>query len=458
MSALIERLRRGARRLDDQTLAELAAVALGCILRLALARTFDARLGYDVESHWKYIEWFKTHWTLPDMSWSRSTYQPPLYYAIAAVLGRAGVGWQGLERLSIALGCLRLVLFAVGLRLALRERPLARIVALALAAVLPASIHLDGMINCEGMLGFWSAAAMVLTLPAFASDGRKRLAWASALGLALGLALLTKVSSLSLLGGIGAAALVELVRGGGFKRALPLAAVLAVAVAVSGWYFAHNVSAYGKPFLAGYDGPEKHAVAGVEQTPLLQRRSLGWLLGWSTDIYRQPSWPSGYEPTPHLGPVLVASTFSDYYKYHFEPSDPAAPAQSRTVPTPTTDALARASVAAGTLIAAATAAGFVALLVAAWRRRAYGGLALLFGSLWALAGQIAFAWRWPIDWEGPVKGVYLQFAALPMCAAFGAAVEEAWRRPRFRPAALLALCALAVVAVYSGYCRWPRAW
>jgi 4-amino-4-deoxy-L-arabinose transferase-like glycosyltransferase len=457
VSALSDRLRRWARGIDDQTLAELAAVALGCILRLAMARTFDARLGYDVESHWKYIEWFKTHWTLPDMSWSRETYHPPLYYAFAALFAKAGVGWQGIERLSIALGCLRLGLFAVGLRLALREWPLARIFALALAAVMPASIHLDGMINCEGMLGFWSAAAMVLTLTTFAAEGRKRLAWAGALGLALGLALLSKVSSLSLLGGVGLAALVELARGGGLKRALPLAAVLAGAALVSGWYFAHNVSLYGKPFLAGYDGPEKRAIANVDKTPLLQRRSLGWLLGWTADIYRQPSWPSGYEPTPHIGPVLVASTFSDYYKYRFEPTQPGSEGQTRTVPTPAADALARASVAAGTLIAAATAAGFVALLIAAWRRRAYGGLALLAGSAWAVAGQIAFAWRWPIDWEGPVKGVYLQFAALPMCAAFGVAVEWAWRRPRARPAAWVALVAVAVVAAYVGYCRWPRA-
>ena len=73
----------------------------------------------------------------------------------------------------------------------------------------------------------------------------------------------------------------------------------------------------------------------------------------------------------------------------------------------------------------------------------------------AVAGQLWFAWKYPIDWEGPIKGVYLQFAALPLCALSGVGCDWLWRRG---VAGRIALAIVAVggaaVAYYTFYCRF----
>ena len=71
----------------------------------------------------------------------------------------------------------------------------------------------------------------------------------------------------------------------------------------------------------------------------------------------------------------------------------------------------------------------------------------------AVVGQLHFAVKYPIDSEGMVKAIYLQFAAAPLCATFGVAVAWLWRRRRARILAVVELAAVAAVAVYAIACR-----
>jgi hypothetical protein len=90
----------------------------------------------------------------------------------------------------------------------------------------------------------------------------------------------------------------------------------------------------------------------------------------------------------------------------------------------------------------------------AWRRRAYGGLAVLGAPLFALLAQIDLTVRYPVDWIGMIKGAYVQFAMPPLAATFGVGVAWLWyRRWAGRAAAACALAGLVLVAAYVAYCR-----
>lgn len=70
-------------------LPELALLLVGFVLRATMVSRFDPTHGYDFISHWKYLEWMRAEHSLPDAFYSRSTYQPPLYYAaVTALLDR----------------------------------------------------------------------------------------------------------------------------------------------------------------------------------------------------------------------------------------------------------------------------------------------------------------------------------------------------------------------------------
>jgi hypothetical protein len=450
-----------ARLLD--WLPELVALLLGVAVRVTMLTRYHPTTGFDFVSHWKYVEWFRSHSGLPDILYSRETHQAPLYYFIAGRLLRAGASLRIIAGLSVLLGILRLAVFAVGLRLLLPKSTWKwpRLVGLVLAALLPASVHIDGMVNCEVLLGFLSAVLMLLAAATFRRRGRARVAWAVALGAVAGLDLLAKISALALIAALGTTALLELLadRTGGWRaragRFAPFLLALAVAGATSAFYLAHNQRHHGKPIVSSYDGKDGTiARPQFEHIPLWKRRSLAYLTCWTVDIYVSPMWPSGYEPRPCLFPVLVATTFADYYNYHFAPARRGDELKAHAMPNETALALSRASVAAGTAIAALSVGGWLVLLIGAWRRRAFDAIAPLLCPLFALLGQIWYAWAYPVDWEGPVKGTLLQYSLLPMCAVFGIVVCWSWRRGRaWRLITVVGLLALAGVASYTGYCR-----
>jgi hypothetical protein len=436
-------------------------LSLGVVLRLTMLTRYDPVTGYDFESHWKYIEWFRTNTALPDIMYSRETHQAPLFYFLAGRILRLGGTVQAVAALSVVAGVLRLGVLAAGLRLFLPTQKIARLFALALAAVLPASVHLDGMVNCEALAGLWAALLILFAALAFRQEGRRRYLFAALAGLFAGLAVLTKISSLAIIGALGVVVAVELAVAAGVpwrKRlalASPFLVALAVAGLVSGWYFAHNRRAYGKAVVSSYDGRDGAALKGYEQVPLLKRRSPLYLLGWTLDIYKAPRWPSGYQPNPFLFPVLVASSFADYYQYHFAPSPRGLERAPHAMPTPTAHRLAQASVVGGTVIALFTVVAWGAVLVWAVRRRRWAELSLLLCPLFGLFGQIWYAWAYPADWEGPVKGVLMQFSALPLYGLFGLAVQWCWSgEKRWRPLAVIATASLLMVAGYTLYARF----
>ncbi len=429
---------------------ELLVVLVGLTARLTMT-AWDSEWSYDYDDHAPLIEWWASHWQWPALDFTRAAYHPPLYYMLAGLLVRAGVAVGSLGGFSIACGVLRFLIFFAALELLLPQRRLARLVALALCAIVPASIHLEGMVTNESLAGLLAMVAMLLIPLMFRSQGGRRAALGGALGLVVGLGFLTKVSALVIVVAVGLAALLEV------KKIVPLLAGLALFAVVASPYLIHNLRTSHKLLVSGFDGPDRVRVARYLDTPYLKRRPPSFFVAFTPAIFAHPYAPTAMRPDAQFWPQMIASTFVDYWNFAFAPyplpGQPAALANYKPL-RPDVLSVSRPAIAGGVIISLITACALVAGIWSSWRRRSPSDLALCLVPLLAVAGQAHFATQFPNDSEGLIKGAYLQFAAPPLCALFGLAIDWCWRRSRLRAISVLGCVALALVAFYTLYCRF----
>ena len=302
---------------------ELIVLGVGLLLRLSMALTYDARVGYDFNSHWPFIQYLVARHELPPLAYNASSYHPPLYYLVAAFLVAHGLGAGALGWLAALCGMLRLGLVWVGLERWLPESRLARVVALALAAVIPPGVQVDGMITNETLFLLLSAAALIVAPAAIVATRAGRVGPTVGFGLLAALAMLSKISASVLVMSVGAAITLEIARarpawGRALRpRALPLAGGVVVLACLTGPFFVRNQILYGKLSPTGYDGALKPNQAVYEGIPYFKRRPLAFYVGWTPRIYLQPLFPTGLKPNPRFFPVLIATTFNDYYIYGY---------------------------------------------------------------------------------------------------------------------------------------------
>jgi hypothetical protein len=445
---------------------ELSALGAGILIRLSMALLYDARIGFDFNGHWPHIQYIATRHALPPLDFNTTAPHPPLYHLIAAAVVAAGLGPGALGWMAALWGMLRLGLVWAGLEKWLPESRLARVIALALAAVLPAAAHLDGMITNETLVMLMSAAVFVVTPSAIVAARTGRIGPMLGLGALLALALMSKVSASVLIVAVAVAIGLEIVRtrppaawGRALRvRALPIIAGALVLAAVAGPWIVRNLVLYGKAAPSAYEGALKRNQAPYEAMPYFDRRPLGFYLGWNLGIYVHPLYPAAIKPNARFFPVLIASTFNDYYIFSYSGGGRYRTDRSVSAAGVTLGCL---SVGAGTAIALVTVIAWFGAVRVLWRRRDDGApdprFALLLAPLGALLGQIHFATKYPNDNFGPIKGAYLQFVAPVLCALFGVGVAWMWRRARrgWRVAALAAIGCVALVAAYSAHARFP---
>ena len=456
LAAVIPRLRN--------RLPEATALLLGALLRISMATTFDVSQGFDFGGHWTILQYIATHHALAPLTLSAASYHPPLYYLIGAVALNLGFGRGAFGWLAALWGICRLVVVWVGLERWLPASRLARVVALFTAAVLPVGLQLDGMVTNETLSTLLCALAIVAAPAAVeaARAGRVRpFVW---LAVWLGLAMITKFSASALILALGVALALDLGRGPDpWRSALrvrwkPFAIGAAIVIALSGWFFVRNQILYGQPAPTGYEGMMAANQAPYEKISYFARRPLGFYWQWDSAIFSHPYVPTGTRPHPRFFPVLVASTFSDYYSYclaAWEAKTPVSFIHHRPVPLVAFD-LSCLSVIGGTAIALLTLLCWLGSATKLWRQPSDPRTVLLLIPLLALLGQIHFATKYPNDDFGPIKGAYMQFVAPILCGLFGLAVAWMWRRVWARAGALAALAALLMVFVYSADCRLPR--
>jgi hypothetical protein len=450
-------------RLRDR-LPEAAALLLGALLRISMATTYNVGQGFDFGGHWTILEYIANHHALAPLTLSAASYHPPLYYLIGAAAVSLGFGPGAFGWLAALWGVCRLIVVWVGLERWLPESRLARVVALFTAAVLPVGLQLDGMVTNETLSTLLCALAIVAAPAAVeaARDGRVRpFVW---LAVWLGLAMITKFSASALILALVLALALDLGRAPDrWRSALrlrwkPIAVGAAIVVALSGWFFARNQILYGQPAPTGYEGMMAPNQAPYEKIPYLSRRPGAFYWQWDSAIFSHPYVPTGYRPQPRFFPVLIASTFSDFYSYclaAWEAKTPVYFIHHRPVPVLAFD-LSCFSVIGGTVIALLTLLSWLGAAKALWRQPRDPRAVLLFIPLLALLGQMHFSTKYPNDDFGPIKGAYMQFVAPILCGLFGLAVGWMWRRVWARAGAIAALAALLLVFVYSADCRLPR--
>jgi hypothetical protein len=442
---------------------ELLLFLVGLVLRLSMSWSYNATWSYDSQWHWEVVEWILKHHRVPTPDDVFEAQHPPLYYLVAAGLIALGATRAGMVWVSILCGTIRMGLLWAGFELYLPRARMARVVALALAAVLAASVHIDGMVYSEAMSGMLTTGAMVLIPVVFRRKGGSRWRIAGCVGFILGLALLTKISAIVVIAALGATACLEFMLSREdwaprFSKLFSWAGMLAVCAFVSGWYFARNVRDYGRPFVTSFDLKSQHfLVADMQKVPYLERRSLGFFVGWDKAVPLFPYYPSGTGRYPRFFPVAVASTFMDYWNYSFSGIDPSVSVPGwnagRHPITPKVFRASQYAVFGGTVIFLATLGAWLAVTPGVFRRRDWGLMALLLIPLFTLVSALHFAITYPIDSYGVVKGIYMHFAAPPMYALFGLAVAWTLQKPIRWPLFGALIGALWLVAAYTLYCR-----
>jgi len=447
---------------------ELTILLLGVLLRMTMAWNYDVRWGYDANEHWDVVSWIAIHKRVPYPEFTFEAFHPPLYYSLAAWLTTLGVTRANMAGVSIVMSCLELAVIWMGVELYMDHSRLARVAALALAAVVSALIHLGGMVYPEALNCLLNAAVMLFVPLAFRRADSDRWPLTLLIGLLLGAAMLTKISTIAVVVAIALGVAIELFSSGRSLRTrllnlVPWTGALVVCLAVCGWYYGRNVREYGRPFLTSFDMPseegrrsEHSLVEDAERKKFLDRRTLGFLFAWDDSLFIHPFaiWHQGAHD--RLVPVAVASTFVDFWGYGFQGFDHPLPAKNRNRAMrdqTETDGLARAAMIGGTgIFVAALVSWFVACARLA-RDRDFGRLTLVLVPLATLIATFQFATKYPVDGYGVVKGIYMSFGAPPLYGLFGVAVGWGSRTPYRLPLVLFLLAALWCVGAYSIYCR-----
>ena len=441
---------------------EVAVFLLGALLRISMSWTYPRSCAFDYGDHWDVVKWILAHGQIPQVEALREAFHPPFFYVTSALWLKAGFTANQLVAEPITCGILRLALIWWGLEIYLPHSRAARLSALALACVMAASVHVDGMVHPEALNGLWTTSAMLLPAAGFRRSGKDRWRFACAAGVLLGVGMLTKISASVIVASLGVACAAELLWQRRDLRAkllaaVPWAATLALCVAICGWYFARNVREYHKLFLTSFDLRFEHSmVVESDKTPYLYRRPLGFFVGWDPAIFRFPYYSTSVRPNSQFWPVAVASTFVDYWNFSFSGLARDKATQIGALYYPLSPRILRASqfaVAGGTAIFLAVVAAWFNTIGKVFQRRDFATFFLLLIPLFTLLSAMHFAVTNPVDQYGVIKGVYMQFGAPPMYALFGLAVAWTTRNSDRWPVFALLMCALWLVGAYTIYCR-----
>ena len=277
--------------------------ALGTLLRISMATTYDVNRGFDFGGHWVYRRLHRAARGAPAPGAERASpiTRRSTTWSVAAMI-KVGLGTGAAGWLAALLGICPADRRLVGLERWLPESRLARLVALFTAAVLPVGVQLDGMVTNE-TLSMLLCALAIVALPAAVEGARagqvKPSAW---LGLWIGLALITKISASALLLALIPAVALEIGRSPEpWRQALrvrwkPFAVGAAIIVALSGWFFVRNQILYGgrrRPVTTGSWRPTRPPTRRSPTSRGDRRISSG---SGTRAIFRRPYVPTGTRP------------------------------------------------------------------------------------------------------------------------------------------------------------------
>lgn len=235
--------------------APLAASAGWLWLYAAKAARIPPAIGFDARHHVLYAENLAATWRLPLATDGWSTYHPPLFHALTAVLMDLGAGpaaWKALPMLA-GLGVVWLAwLLARRLR---PDAPEIHGLAALFAATLPVNLYSAAYFSNEALHACLASAGLVAACDLLLRE-RTGGVRAAAVGALFGLAALSKFTVLVAVPVVGfflAWKLLFVERSGVARALLPLAAFAAAFLLLAGWFYARSQLLYGTPVLGNWD-------------------------------------------------------------------------------------------------------------------------------------------------------------------------------------------------------------
>ena len=424
-----------AGRKPDRVLVAAAALLglVGVAMRLNNAIRYPERWGYDGLFNERYVGRLLTSLALPapDSDWS--TAHPPLFYYLAAGLARLLGVTDSLGAIlpaRLASSAVGLVMVVLAYRLVRRTHPEApgrALLAAGLLLFLPVQIYMSAMLNEEILAAtFTSLALFGVCVEVGRPELSGRTLWRdAAIGLFAGLALLTKLSGVLVLGAALLAYAWRGLRERRFATAVRRGAVVAaVAFCVGGWFYARNLVLY------GYIYPQDLSTHSLMFTMPPGER-------YASDYLRIPL--ATFTDPQVLDPDLLHSIWGTTYVTlwyeghgHFLPTKEPAVKRLGTVLL---------------VLALLPTAAFVLGAGRSFRRglrdpRAPDAALVLLVAL-SLAGYAVFTWNNP--WFATVKASYLLGISLPF-AYFASDVLWHWTR-RSADAAIAVWIVLGVLLV-----------
>jgi 4-amino-4-deoxy-L-arabinose transferase-like glycosyltransferase len=414
-------------------------LATGIAIRVSNAFQYKILWGFDSKFNWRYIRRLMESWTLPapDADWS--TAHPPLYYYLSAAVCRLldhpdkAANVITLRLLGTGAG-----LVAIGLAVALvwRTDPTNRrrtLLAGALLLFLPVHIYMSAMLNEEILVSSLISVVLVGLAWEFqgSSEPRGSRLRAAGLGIAAGLALLTKLTGVLVAVAAAVAYILDGWRRDELRRALSCAAILvAMTLLVGGWYYARNWIGY------GYLYPHGLQTHKIMFTMPPGERTLA-------DYVRVPltTWTDPQVLDPDLLHSIWGTTYVTLWfdgHRHFLPTD--------------NDRVTRV----GTLIlllALLPTAAFAVGLARGLRRalrspRGPDALFLLIVAI-TLAGYVLFTWRNP--WFPVLKASFLLGLSVPFSFYASEVLADWTRGGKLRSALVWALLIALVVSISATF-------
>jgi 4-amino-4-deoxy-L-arabinose transferase-like glycosyltransferase len=416
------------------------AATLGVVIRVSNAFLYPIDMGYDAGGNWDYIALLLDSWALPAPDEGWATAHPPFFYYLAAVISRAvgsldkTTAIHAIRLVTAASGLLGIGLAVVLVRRADPDNMRRAFIAGALLLFLPVHIYMSAMLGEEILVTALISIVVVgvgtdlLSPPA---SGRA-LMRAALFGAVAGLALLTKLTGLLVVGAGSAAYLIEAIRSQEKLQSFQRAAVFAAsALLVGGWFYVWNLVTYGYIYPHGLD---VHSVM-FSMPPGTRTVSDYLWIPWQTFS------------DPHLlSPSLLHSVWGSTYvtiwfdgHLHFLPASGSVVAKIGT-----------AILLLGVVPTAAFAMGL-------WRggRRVFQAtrgpdVVLILLVVATLGGYVLFTWRNP--WFAVLKGSFLLGLSVPF-SYYASEVLADWTRGRvLRSVAVfgcLGLLAVLVMVTFS---------
>ncbi len=411
-----------------------ALLVIGVWMRIHNAIQYPKRWGFDGLFNERYVGRLLESFALPAPATDWSTAHPPLFYYLSAGLGRLMGITDSLEAIiparvaSSIVGLLMVVLAFQLVRRTHPKDPRRALLCAGLVLFLPAQIYMSAMLNEEILAATFTSLALVGVCRELMDRGPSGRTWPRdlAIGLAAGLALLTKLTGLiAVVAVVGAYVWVGW-REGRLAPAVRRAAVVAVvALAVGGWFYGRNLVLY------GYVYPQDLATHSLMFSMPPGERHV-------TDYLRIPlaTWTDPQVLNPDLLRSIWGTTYVTLWYEghgHFLPKD--EPAVNR---------LGTALLVLAILPTLAFGIGAVRAARRGWRdpRAPESPMAMLVAL--TLAGYVVFTWNNP--WFATVKASYLLGISIPF-AYFASDVLADWTRGTGRAGVDVAIAVWIVLGV-----------